>query len=67
MHVFNKLNIDKDIVDPKRLPVISPAKMGLFRISKELQFGVHNYHKPYASPTEAKEGCFHRKRKLGGL
>ena len=48
-----------------RLPDISPAKMGLFRISKELQFGICNHGEPHASPHTAKEEK--GKRKLGGL
>ena len=39
-----------------RLPVISPAKMGLFGISRELQFRVCNHGEPHASPHVAREG-----------
>ena len=43
-----------------RLPDFSPAKMGLFRISIELQFGVCKHGKPYAIP------CMTGKEKKGG-
>ena len=39
-----------------KLPNISPAKMGLFRIVRELQFGVCNHGKPHSSPYMAREG-----------
>ena len=39
-----------------RLPDISPAKMGLFRINRELQFSVSDPGKPHASPHIAREG-----------
>ena len=38
------------------LPDISPAKMGLFRSRRELQFGVSNHSKLLASPSMAREG-----------
>ena len=37
-----------------RLPFISPAKMGLFGFSKELQFRVCNHGKPHASLLHSK-------------
>ena len=37
-----------------RLPVIPTAKMSLFRISKELQFGVYSHGKPHAHPSTAR-------------
>ena len=47
-----------------RLPDISPGKMGLFLISRELQFGVCNHGETYkvaVSPLVAREGeCFYR-------
>ena len=54
---------DKTLSLPEmdRWPDISPAKMGLFRISKELQCGVCNYGGPHTSsptsphPTHGKE------------
>ena len=51
-----------------RLPHISPGKMGLFRISKELQFWVCNHDEPHAGPpAQGKEDAFiGRKRKFGG-
>ena len=50
-----------------KLPDISPAKMGLFRISRELQFEIGNHGKPCASPHIAREGeCFYRGRKEVG-
>ena len=39
-----------------RLPDISSAKMGLFGISRELQFSVFNQGEPWASPHPTKEG-----------
>ena len=48
------------VVDLKhtRLPNISSAKMGLFGISKELQFRVCNHSKPSLSPHRAREDLF---------
>ena len=37
-----------------KLPFISPAKMGLFGFSKELQFRVCNHGKPHASLSHSK-------------
>ena len=38
--------------------------MGLFRISRELQFSLHNNGEPCASPHTARErDCFHREEK----
>ena len=42
---------------------ISPAKMSLFRMSREFRFGVCKHEKPHTSPQQKMEG----KRKLGGL
>jgi len=39
-----------------RLPDVSPAKIGLFGINREFQFGICNYGKPRASPPKAREG-----------
>lgn len=39
-----------------RLPDISPANMGLFRISRELKFGVSNHGEPHTSFHTAREG-----------
>ena len=41
-----------------RLPDISPAKVGLFGISRKLQFKVCNHGKPHASPCKASEEHF---------
>ena len=50
-----------------RLPDISPAKMDLFGISRELHFGVCNHGKPCASSFMAKEGeHFYREEKEVG-
>ena len=49
-----------------RLPSISPAKMGLFKINTELQFEVCNHGKPHASPRTAREECFHGEKKEFG-
>ena len=56
------------VVDLKQ-PVISPAQIGLFGISKELQSKVYNHVKPPASPPAEKGGetLIEGKRKLGGL
>ena len=69
--------VNKALLEPEinRLPDISPAemglffnflKMGLFGISRELQFGVRE---PCASLCKAREeDCFYREqRKLGSL
>lgn len=53
MSPFNHLT--KDWVNLK-LPDIFPAKLGLFEVSKKLQFGVCNYDEPCANPCRAKEG-----------
>lgn len=37
--------------------------MGLFKISRELQFEVCNYGKPHASPRTVREECFHGEEK----
>ena len=37
---------------------VSPAKIGLFKISKELHFQVSNHGEPLASPPAAKEEKF---------
>ena len=43
-----------------RLPVTSPAKLGLFEISRELQFRVCNHSELQASPPVTREGLhFH--------
>ena len=40
---------------------ISPAKIGLFRINKELQFGIRNHGKPHASSKkQGEEKLFYR-------
>ena len=39
-----------------RLPDISPAKIGLFKISRELQFRVCNHGKPHTNSYMAREG-----------
>ena len=39
----------------KKLPVISSTKMGLFEISRELQFTVCHHGEPHASPHMARE------------
>ena len=39
-----------------RLPAISLAMMGLFRIRRELKFRVSNHGKAHASPHRAREG-----------
>ena len=51
-----------------RLPVIfSSKKMGLFRVSKELQLRVYNHGELCASPHTAKEGeCSNTKEKEAG-
>ena len=56
-------------IDLNRLPVISPAKTGLFRISRELKFRVCTNGKPHASPhTEGEGDCFYKgKGDFGGL
>ena len=38
------------------LPDISPAKVGLFGISRDLHFGVCNHGEPLASLHTAREG-----------
>lgn len=38
------------------LPVVSPARMGLFGINRELQFGVCNHGEPCASPQQKLRG-----------
>ena len=40
--------------ETNRLPDIPPVKMGLFRISRELQFKVCNYDEPHASSPDSK-------------
>ena len=51
----------------KILPDISPSKMGLFWISRELQFGVCNHGEPSTSSCTAREGeHFHRDEKEVG-
>lgn len=50
-----------------RLPVISPAKIGLFKISRELQFGVCNHSEARASPKgQGKESTFIQGEKAMG-
>ena len=39
-----------------RLPVVSPAKMRLFKINKELQFRISNHGKTCASPYATRRG-----------
>lgn len=52
-------------VDLNRLPDIFLAKMGLFEISRELQFGICNHGESCVSPCVAREKVFtERKRKL---
>ena len=49
------------------LPDISPAKMGLFKINRELHFRVCNHGEPRASPFMAREGeHFYREEKEVG-
>ena len=48
-----------------RLSDISPAKMGLFRISRELQFGVCNYGEPRAGSHLSREGEYFYRRGKG--
>ena len=48
---------------PWAIPDISPAKMGLFEMSRELQFGLCNHGKPHASPHKAREEHFYREEK----
>lgn len=52
-----------------RLPAISPAKMDLFRISRELQFWVYNYGEPLQIPAQdGRENAFiEGKREPWGL
>ena len=47
----------------KQKPVISPTKMDLFRISKELQFRVCKHGEPCASPRIAREEKLYYRRK----
>lgn len=49
--------------------IISPAKKDLFRINKELRFGVCNHGEPCVSTPAAQEEklFYRRKRTLGGL
>ena len=50
-----------------RLPDISTAKIGLFRIKRELQFGVSNNAKPLQTPCMAgEEEYLYRREKEGG-
>ena len=51
-----------------KMPDISPAKTGLFGISRELPFGVCNHGEPRVSPHTARDGeHFYRgEGKLGG-
>jgi len=49
-----------------RRPGISPAKMGFFRVSRELQFGICNQGEPHVSPHSTRGGpCFYREEKEG--
>ena len=61
--------MDIKSVDLNRLPFISPAKMGLFGINKELQFGVCNHGELPASTQHKKERktLLKRGRGSGGL
>ena len=43
--------------ETNKWPDISPVKMGLFRISRELQFGFCSCGEPSASPHVAREGA----------
>lgn len=54
--------------ETNRLPVISPAKMNLFGITRELQFRVCTYGEPCAIPCRAREGAslIKGRRTLGG-
>ena len=47
----------------KRLLVISSAKLSLFKISRELQFGVCNHGEPHSRSLRAREGGFYREEK----
>ena len=49
-----------------RLPDISPAKMGLFGISRDLQFQVCNHGEPHVSPCPATGELFYRGEKEVG-
>ena len=56
---------------PKRLPAMSPPKKenrSLFKISRELQFGLCRLGKPHSSPPErqGKKAFMGRGRKAGG-
>ena len=49
-----------------RLLDIFPAKMGLFRIGRELQFCHCNHDKPCADPYMTREGeCFYTEKEVG--
>ena len=55
---FLNINHKKCWPQTNALPGISPAKMGLFRISKELQFWVCNHDEPHAGPpAQGMQGC----------
>ena len=49
-------------------PDISPAKMSIFGISRELRFEVYNHGEPCERPCTGKEGgCFYRGEKEAGV
>ena len=54
-------------IETSRLLVISLAKMGLFGVSRELQFVVCNHGEPHAILCMPREGeqFYRRKRNLG--
>ena len=66
-HLFRKfLKIEPSMSCwPKtnRLQGVSPAKMGLFGICRELQFKVHNYGEPHASLHATEAELFYRGEK----
>ena len=49
-----KTQLNFYLLTRNRLPGISPAKMGVFEISRESQFGICNHCKPHSSsPTDS--------------
>lgn len=54
-------------LDIDRLTITSPAKVGLFEINKDLQFGVYNHGELRASPNTARRReLFQRGQKKAG-
>lgn len=47
-----------DVDLANRLPVISPTKMGLFKISKEFQFEIFNHGEPTQVPGKNEKNSF---------